>query len=530
MNNLILLIRVQLLHLLNINPLFYEKNRIKKLKNWFMILLFILTGGAIAGYAYFYLTLMAPALYSLQMIDQLIGAMVAISSFLIFFTSIYKAIGLIIHCKDYDLLASLPISSTVLILSKWLILYFLNLLFTFLIMVPTVIVYSEYVSISVSFIFFYLISLFFIPLLPMILGTLAGTVIHVIAGRFKQKNLVNILLNFILICFIMYYSVSLNSMDKLIDFGQAITQILNHLYPLTEWYIKAICQSDKLYFTAFIAINALSFILFNHFLAKHYVYLNHLTDNSSAYKNKYSLKNTKEQSVQITLLKKEWQRYLSSPIYVVNTATGIVLQTLATLFIAFKGIDFLKQILVLYNISDGLTGILPLLFCFTIGILPTTASSISFEGKQLWLVKSLPIEPMKLFKAKMSIQFLLYFPLTLINILILAYKLNLSLLTIVIIISMTFLYTVFSAIVGLIINLHFPTFDWDSEVKVVKQSLATFVMLIITMITILIPGYFYIHFATQVMILYSFIIIFILLDILGYYYLKTSGIKIFKNL
>ena len=82
---------------------------------------------------------------------------------------------------------------------------------------------------------------------------------------------------------------------------------------------------------------------------------------------------------------------------------------------------------------------------------------------------------------------------------------------------------------GLIINLNFPVFDWVNEVQIVKQSVSSFISIFAGLATIIIPGYLFIR-TGNMMVLYGFLGVMIVLVLASYFYLKTAGTKIFNQL
>lgn len=528
MNNLSLLLKINVLHLFNLNALLHEKNKKNKLKLFGFGFLLLLAGSIIPIYAYLYFYSMAPILYQMGTLDLLLGAMMAIASFIIMFTSIYKVVGMIINCKDYNLLSALPISNKTIMISKWTMLYVTNLIITLLVMIPAVIVYSLYIPVGFAFYLLYFLFAFLIPLIPLVIGCIIGILIQYISSLFKGKNIVSILLTFLLVLGVLYFSISIQTEEQLVDIGTMLTNMLNHIYPLTGMFIQAVAHYNWAMSALFIFINIAIFSLFIWFVSKQYQTLNSLVKKHNTVTH-YQLEKTKSSTVFMTLLKKELKRYFSSTIYVTNTAMGIVLQTVGVIFLAFKGVSGLEQMLSLPGISELLNGVLPLFICATISIGSTTAASISIEGKQLWIIKSLPVDIMTIFKAKIGVNLVLTIPLSLINIVILSFFFHLPIGQMIFMTVLTLVYIFFISLMGLIINLNFPVFDWMNEVQIVKQSVSSFISVFGGMATFLIPGYLFIR-TGSMSILYGFLGIIILLTLLAYYYLKTVGTRIFNEL
>lgn len=528
MNNLTLLLKVNLLRFFNLNVFLHEKDMKKKLKFIGMGFILLFVAILVSVYAYVYFYAMAPILHQIGAVDLLLGAMMSITSIMIAFTSIYKVVGMIVNCKDDDLLNALPISNSTIMLSRWLILYITNLVLTLLVMIPACIVYVQYASVSLNFYLLYFLFTLLIPLIPLVIGCLLGIIIQYISSFFRSKNLISTILTFILVIFILYFSFSIQTEEQLIDIGTIITNMLNQIYPLTKIYIEALVHNNAIMVIAFITLNLVVFSGFVYFVSKKYQTLNNLVSKNNTI-SKYQLEKTKSSSVFMTLLKKEAKRYFSSSIYVTNTAMGIVLQTIGVIFIAIKGINGLEEILQIPMVNDMVNGIIPLFICVTIGLGSTTASSISIEGTQLWIIKSLPISPMVLFKAKITLNMIITIPLCLINIGILSFIFHFSIPYVIFTTVLAIICSIFFSMFGLIVNLNFPVFDWVSEVQIVKQSISSFISVFAGIFAIIIPGYLFIKTGSMI-ILYGFLAVMSIFTFISYVYLKTIGTKIFTQL
>src|SRR5690606_35283347 len=108
----------------------------------------------------------------------------------IFFTSIYKAQGLLFSSKDYDLLMSMPIKTNIILINKMLNLLVMNyliLIFTFL---PQAVVYFIKSEVSSLYFVYLTIVFIFIPLIPIVFSSVIAFFIAFISSRLKYKNLI----------------------------------------------------------------------------------------------------------------------------------------------------------------------------------------------------------------------------------------------------------------------------------------------------------------------------------------------------
>lgn len=526
MNNLYRLLKINFYNLLDLNIILHEKNKKERIKTLSLASVFALLPIILMIYIYLYLSLITETFYKLNLINFLVGAIFAIISFTILFTSIYKVHGLILGTKDYDLLNSLPIPNYIVILSKWISLYILNIFSTVLILIPLVIHYSNYMHPNIMFYILLIITGVLIPLIPMSVGCLIGIGIKYISNKFKYSQLIYATIVMSLVLGMLYSFTNINP-DHLIKMLSDFTIFLNHIYPLTKIYIKSLCEYDFTSLVIFISLNISIITFVIYFISKNYVTLNNLKPITTTKKQNIKLQN---HSLLRCLYEKELKRYLSSSIYVLNTVMGLVMLLFGTVAIMIKGIDDILIILEMSQISTMINAFIPLIICMVVGLSNTAVSSISLESYQFWIIKSLPIPPIKIFIAKILVNLTVTIPLSLINVLLLASALKLSITTTIFHCLLIISYCIFNAMLGIIINLYFPKLDWKNEVSVVKQSAATFISILITFISIgLLIGITYIlngHYLINII----FFVVIVIFNIVLYWYLATYGQEKFRKL
>ena len=179
--------------------------------------------------------------------------------------------------------------------------------------------------------------------------------------------------------------------------------------------------------------------------------------------------------------------YFSIPIYVTNTIIGPAIILLGSLATLFFGKDEILRVLEI-NASEEFTLILVIGFLIgTTTLSCTTNSSISLEGKSLWILKSLPIKVMDIFKGKIILNLILVLPVTIIASIIFKFTLGYSYLELLYVVVLTTIYVTIISIIGIIANLFFPRLNWTSATQVVKQSFSVFLVMLSSLVIIGIP-------------------------------------------
>lgn len=198
----------------------------------------------------------------------------------------------------------------------------------------------------------------------------------------------------------------------------------------------------------------------------------HHTKYQNTNRNKQSFK---QNSLMTALVKRERVRYFSLPVYLTNTACGFLFAAIFVVLIVFMT-D--KISLYAYQLAEYLK-VAPAeydvfyIFVFTVLVTlsSTTYPSISIEGKQIEILKSLPITAKYIIKSKILLHLSVSGPIILVLNTVMAFYLHWSLEKVMLGYAMPFLYSLFIGIIGCLINIFFPNFEWENITHIIKQSL-----------------------------------------------------------
>ena len=127
-------------------------------------------------------------------------------------------------------------------------------------------------------------------------------------------------------------------------------------------------------------------------------------------------------------------------------------------------------------LPEGWTSALMVMaLCFLCGTDVISAPSISLEGKTLWLLKSLPVTPRVILMSKVKTHVAVALPVTLIASVCCILALTMTPLRCALVIVIPALMTLFGALLGVVVNLRFPKFDYINETAVIKNSMAVMI-------------------------------------------------------
>ncbi|HIS48003.1 MAG TPA: hypothetical protein IAB46_10730 [Candidatus Scybalocola faecigallinarum] len=436
----------------------------------------------------FYSALITFAYVIMGMEDSVMPLMMTAASLMILFTTMAKASNFIFSTKDNDLLMSLPVTNWAVIVSRFASLYLYEAVITAIIMVPALVVYCVMCGPQLLFIFEVVLSLLFVPLIPLAIATLIGIVISFIAARFKYKNLVIMVLGTAAFLGIMYFSFTMPSMDEeaLMEINDLLMGAITRLYPPAALYFSGLNGSAAAYLGYLILSVAVAGVI----IALIAWRFNRLIAALSAHKVKGNFKMTrlKTGSAFSALLAREFKRYFSSTVYVLNTALIYVLLIAAGIAVFF--IDDIEAVLNLPGANTMIGALAPIVIAFFAGITSTTSAALSLEGKNLWLIASFPVRSITVFNAKIALNLILGVPCVLITAILFAIRFQLGAADTAFTIVIPLLYTLLAAVGGLFLNIHFPNFSWTNEAAVVKQGAAPMIAVFGGMILVFVPGGF----------------------------------------
>jgi ABC-2 type transport system permease protein len=475
---------------------------------------------------------MAITLESLNMIRLLPTIMFIASSFIVLFTTILKTNGIIFGYKDYDLIMSLPIKSGIVIASRLVTLYLMNITFVLLVMIPMAFVYIFQVHPSTGFYIYFFSSLLLIPVIPIAIATIIGSFIILISVKFRYTNLLNIILSLtFLVGFYIASSQLNNTKVDITSIYDSLSNIIYGIYPISKLYTETVCDFNFISFLLYVLITVAILAIYISILSKYYNKLNNALTSRSTRSN-YRLGDLQENSVLKSLFMKEIKRYFSSPLYVVNTGIGSVFLILLSIALFLFNSKQLDQMLEIPGFSDMIKKIAPLISTALIATNCTTSSAISLEGNKLWILKSSPIDTTEIFLSKILVNVFVCFPAIVISTILFSIRLQLDFLYIISLFILPFVYSILIGILGLILNLHFPKMEWTTEAQVIKQSASAMLAPLCGMIIIALPIIAVIKVSVispDIIILFT-IIISMLLILCLFTYLKKYGQKIFYHI
>lgn len=476
MNKFLSLMKITLIDQFNLNKLFKKDKLISKI---FVLLLIILVYALVGFYFGMVFYGIGTMLVEVSGPEPILTVGILMSSLILIITTMTKANAYLFRAKDFELLSSLSIPLSTIVLTKissFLIFSYVSLAILY---IPLLVTYAMLATTTFIFWVIAIIGFFILPLLIISIFSVVSYLLSLVVSKFKYKNAISIIFSLLAFVAIMVFSFTFTNFDETTDFNNLLISINNSLkyiyYP--GYLLKEALLGSNLNILWFILLGLVPFIIFVFYTSKVYVYVNSkLKHNrvSTKFNDKMISKN--KSGSFMSLLKLEFKKFFSIPLYVMNSLTGSLLIVVMSFSIIFTGgVDSI--------ISEvGPTVVMAIilaLILFMGGMTATTTSTISLEGKSLWILKSLPVSETKIFWSKILVDASFTFIAALIVTIMGAILVNAPILITILIIVASLIYALFKAILGLLINLKFYRLDWDLPVKVIKQGLSVFVMMVV---------------------------------------------------
>lgn len=256
-----------------------------------------------------------------------------------------------------------------------------------------------------------------------------------------------------------------------------INDMITKLYYPAGLYVNLITDFNIIDLIIFIGINILFFGLITLLLSKIYFKINSSVKSVKvgSSNKKYKIKTNKPV---VSLIKKELNKFTTSPVFVTNAGFGLVLFIVGCIVVVLNFDNMVNPLANQIEMPiEQFKSYVPLaLFAFIIFtsfMTSITSSMISLEGKTFNILKSLPIKPYTIIMAKILTAILIMIPCILIGDIIVIAKFEINILELIIILIASILFPVISETIGIIVNLKFPKMDATNDTEVVKQSMSS---------------------------------------------------------
>lgn len=385
------------------------------------------------------------------------------------FGSAFNTYNMLYSSKDNDLLLSMPIPAKAIIGSRVTCVYLLGLLYSGIVIVPAYAVYfftaGNPWGILGAFAFTAVVTV-----VTACVSCLLGWVIAKIAGKLKNKSIITVI---IAIAFFAAYYVVYFRIQEIIgalienaaEWGEKIRGSAYAIY-----LFGRLGEGDPLACAVFVCGTALVAFLIFTLLKK--TFFNIAGATPAVKKTVYREKPVKVSGQDSALFRRELGRFLSSPLYMLNCGLPALLLPVAGALMLWRGRSAFTALTEVAGLSSGFAAVAVCTAICFVSVMGNgiAAVSVSLEGKNLWIIKSLPVAPKKALDAKLRLDFSVYIVPLIFAGVCAAVSVDAGPVCRVLVALVPVLFHVLTTFGGLLIGLKLPELNWTNEAIPLKQS------------------------------------------------------------
>ncbi len=474
-----LLLKKQLLEIFQVYFYDAKKNRARSKASTVMYftLFFLLVFGILGGIFTFLSVKLCAPLTTVGM-DWLYFALMGLIAVLLgAFGSVFNTYAGLYLPKDNDLLLSMPIPVSTLVAARLSGVYLMGLLYSAVVILPAILVYWTTAGVTLPAVLGGFLITLFISAFVLTISCVLGWIVAKISKKLKHKSLITVLISLMVIgaYYFVYFKAQSMIQDLLANAAIYGAQIKGTAYPVYLFGSVGIgdVKASVIVFAAVAVLFGLMWLLLSR------SFLQIATSTGKSVRREYREMHSRQRGIDAALLRREFSRFIANPSYMLNCGLGTFLMPLCAIALLWKGGE-------LFAVLDALfaqtAGAVPLLLCVVLCGLASmnfmTAPSVSLEGKSLWLLQSLPVEPWRIFRAKIRMQLLLTGLPLLVCIVCAVAVYPLEPVQLLILLLFAGSYVLLLALVGLFLGVKMPILTWTNEIVPIKQGAPIIITLV----------------------------------------------------
>ena len=347
----------------------------------------------------------ADAAGAIPALSALAGSLAAVA--LVF----VKAPGTVFGCRDYDLVAALPVPVRTVVLARTAPLYGFGVALSALVSAPLYAAYFTSVPASPAAVAAAVAVSVLAPLAPAAAATLVSLALTSVAVRFRHAGTVQLVLSALLVAGVVAGSVALGRASSGVDDAVALVAMgdmagvlsaaVASAYPPAAWAAAAVREGSVAGLLAFVALSLALPALVTLALAACYPSVNAAATSGPRRRARSVATSRAAASPLRSLTVKELRRIGSMPFYALNDCAGLILMVVAAGAIALFGVDALLASGVVDGVrldAQAVTAMraqvdaaLPWVFGFCGAMSLTAGPSVSLEARAGWLMLTAPV-------------------------------------------------------------------------------------------------------------------------------------------
>ena len=498
----------------------------------FLLVLLLVAVGFIAYMGYVANTL-ASQLHPIGADWLLLVVAFAFTTVFIFSTSLYTIGSMLFESTDTDQLFAYPIPKVEIVAAKVAGLVVESWLLTVVFGISFFVMYAWYVHPPAWYYPYLLVLILVTPGVPLFGIGLISFLVGLLTPGVRLKQYLNLILTLgAVAAVIVAINIGLNRFGAAADSLAQILPALQHYYPPIGYAAGALQTGSLADLGLAVVWNLVPFLVLCALIAWSYVYVRSRV--TAIHRRRHGTVTYASGTPTRALLRKELARFTASPMYILNSCIGGILALVFAVIIAAGGATQLPNVSTAMNeMGMTLPQILMFLLVFLFTLSGTTAASISLEGRNLWIVQSLPVPARAVLRVKLMLQWLVLGTMAVVATVVAAVGVRAGVGEFFVILVPTLLMVLVSSLIGLVMNLRYHRFDFTNEMMVVKNSASVLItMLVMAVIAIaIVAGFMMLRTVVSFYPYWAFWVVAMLAAaVVLYRYLMTRGVVQFATL
>lgn len=391
------------------------------------------------------------------------------------FGSVFNTYSSLYLAKDNEMLLAMPIKPRHILIARLSGVYVMGLAYEALVFIPTIIVYCNYTGISPAAIAGGLITMIVVSIFVLILSCLLGWIVALVSVHLKNKSYITVIISLVFIGAYYYlYGKAYDYISLILQNAGVVGEtIKNKVFPV---YCMGLGATGDIKYLVYFSLMAVVLLLLMYFILLR-SFSKIMTTKKGEKKAVYKAGKMTAGNATSALFKKELKRFTSSATYMLNCGLGSLFILLGAVAVIWKQ-DIIIRILKFSGANEDMVILFAAAALALLGTMnDITVPSISLEGKNLWIVQSLPVSPWQVLKAKIKLHLVLTIVPMLICTACVEYVLTPDSFSMIMLPLLVVLVVCISALSGLIIGLLLPNLNWSNETAAVKQSFSVMIAL-----------------------------------------------------
>ncbi len=395
---------------------------------------------------------------------------------IIFIFSIFETKSELFECKDNDLLLSMPIKPRDIVAARVSVVVIYNYLEELVIMTPCIIVYAVMSGDILGVIGAVIVSLF-LPLIATSLASAVGYLVALISRRMKRKNFVTVALSLLfLVAYFLGYNTLVEGMETFLgsveEAGGVAPSDMRVLY-----YIGSAVFFHHVSLPVLIGAAILISAVTYYIISKSYIKI--VSERTASAHTVTKASGFKSRTPFFSLVRKELGLFFSSATYMLNSGLGLVFEIIIGIvaIVEHSELRAVATELLEEGFAVAYIAVIPIAICVQIllsSFNTMSSCALSLEGKQLWNIKTMPIDDKTVLLTKAMPQVIITALPSFITSVCFMIALGVPAEYWLFFVIIPIMSNTFSALFGGVMNALFPKLQFENEAQPIKQSLSTF--------------------------------------------------------